>query len=76
MNKESSKDKIKNLTGRAIRSVFFWITVLLLIISAFLYVPEVITVSNSVGGKELPVYSVETDKKQVALSFDAAWGEC
>ena len=25
-------------------------------------------------GRELPVYSVETDQKQAALSFDAAWG--
>jgi len=30
--------------------------------------------SSTVGDKELPVYCVETDKKQVALSFDAAWG--
>lgn len=28
----------------------------------------------SLSAKELPIYSVETDKKQVALSFDAAWG--
>lgn len=32
------------------------------------------TVSNSVGGRELPIYCVETDKPQVAISFDAAWG--
>ena len=25
-------------------------------------------------GRELPIYCVETPKKQVALSFDAAWG--
>ena len=30
--------------------------------------------TSNVNGKELPIYSVETDKKQVALSFDAAWG--
>lgn len=32
------------------------------------------TVSNSVGGRELPIYCVETAKPQIALSFDAAWG--
>lgn len=32
------------------------------------------TSSNRVGDRELPIYCVETDKKQVALSFDAAWG--
>lgn len=26
------------------------------------------------GGRNLPIYCVETDKPQVALSFDAAWG--
>lgn len=34
--------------------------------------PESITVSSSVNGRELPIYCVETDKKQIALSFDAA----
>lgn len=29
---------------------------------------------TTVNGKELPIYSVETDEKVVALSFDAAWG--
>jgi polysaccharide deacetylase family sporulation protein PdaB len=33
-----------------------------------------ISVSNNVNGRELPIYCVETDKKQVALTFDAAWG--
>ena len=31
-------------------------------------------VSSNVNGRELPIYSVETDEKKVALSFDAAWG--
>lgn len=26
------------------------------------------------GERKLPIYCVETDKKQVAISFDAAWG--
>ena len=25
--------------------------------------------------RRLPIYCVETDKKQVAISFDAAWSE-
>lgn len=33
-----------------------------------------ITVSNSVNGRELPIYCVETEEKKIALSFDAAWG--
>ena len=26
------------------------------------------------GDRKLPIYCVETDKKQIAISFDAAWG--
>lgn len=35
---------------------------------------QTVNVSNTVNGKELPIYSVETNDKKVALSFDAAWG--
>ncbi len=35
---------------------------------------ELISVSNTVNGKDLPIYSVDTQEKKVALSFDAAWG--
>ena len=38
------------------------------------YWPSVAASVQVIFGKELPVYSVETEKKQVALSFDAAWG--
>lgn len=30
--------------------------------------------SSRAGERELPIYCVDTDKPQVALSFDAAWG--
>lgn len=33
-----------------------------------------ITVSSNVNGRELPIYSVDTKDKKVALTFDAAWG--
>ena len=45
-----------------------------LILVACMGVSKVVTVTNTVNGKELPIYSVETDEKKVALSFDAAWG--
>lgn len=35
---------------------------------------QLVTVSNMQQERELPVYCVRTDKPQVALSFDAAWG--
>lgn len=46
----------------------------ILILGLTMGVSKVTTVSNTVNGKELPIYSVETDEKKVALSFDAAWG--
>lgn len=38
------------------------------------YLPSIAASVQVILGRELPVYSVETEKKQVALSFDAAWG--
>ncbi|MDE5699367.1 MAG: polysaccharide deacetylase family protein [Lachnospiraceae bacterium] len=31
-------------------------------------------VSSNVGGKELPIYCVQTEEPKIALTFDAAWG--
>ena len=33
-----------------------------------------IRINNTVNGRELPIYSVETPSPKIALSFDAAWG--
>ena len=38
-----------------------------------------VVIAGSVGAyananRLLPIYCVETDKKQIAISFDAAWG--
>ena len=38
------------------------------------YLRETVSVSSNVNGRELPIYSVETEEKKIALSFDAAWG--
>ena len=42
---------------------------------SFRYVSGYVKVSSNVNGRELPIYSVETPEKKVALSFDAAWGD-
>ena len=41
---------------------------------ALMTISTTVTVSNSVNGKELPIYCVETDEPKIALTFDAAWG--
>ena len=38
------------------------------------YQTDALITSAGVGGRELPIYCVDTDEKKVALSFDAAWG--
>lgn len=52
-----------------------WAVAGLLILTACVGVSKTVSVSNTVNGKELPIYSVETEEKKVALSFDAAWGD-
>ena len=32
--------------------------------------------SASSGDKKLPIYCVDTSEKKIAISFDAAWGDC
>ena len=61
------KEKIK-------RKLKMWAVCGVLILAACVGVSKTVTVNNTVNGKELPIYSVETDEKKVALSFDAAWG--
>lgn len=53
---------------------FYAFTLLVIAGLALKYASGIVTVSNNVNGRELPIYSVETANKQVALSFDAAWG--
>jgi len=65
---------------KLIKRSIFWLTVLIMVVgSTFFYEKgvfqnnfEALPVSSST--KQLPIYCVDTEKKQVALSFDAAWG--
>ena len=65
---------IKNVILQTAKSAAFLLAAVALIQGVVRFLPDSITVSSSVGGRELPIYCVETEKKQVALSFDAAWG--
>lgn len=35
----------------------------------------ILPTSSSVGGRELPIYCVQTEEPKIALTFDAAWVE-
>lgn len=51
-------------------AIFFMITILLIAL-----VPHgVEAVTTAAKQRKNPIYSVQTDKKQIALTFDAAWG--
>ena len=56
------------------RKILMSVVVCLFILGTCMGAVREISVSNTVNGRELPIYSVETEAKQVALSFDATWG--
>ena len=72
--KKKKQSFLKNVCIQVAKSAAFALATVALIQGVSRHLPDSITASSSVGGRELPIYSVETDKKQVALSFDAAWG--
>ncbi len=65
---------IKYAIERIYKSIFLWLVVAVIIVVAVRCLPDEISVSNNVGGRELPIYCVDTQEKKIALSFDAAWG--
>lgn len=60
------------------KSWILGLAALLLIIGSLTYLPAIkaVNISWTSEKKKLPIYSVETEEKKVALSFDAAWGAC
>lgn len=67
-------DLITYAKEKSLRSGLFWLAALMLLAAGASFVPKAVTVSGSAGGRKLPIYCVSTEKPQVALSFDAAWG--
>ena len=70
-------DDMKKVASRLLHAKFFWVGALTF---AFLYAMfhqgrnEETPVTAITYNKELPIYSVDSEEKVVALSFDAAWG--
>ncbi|MFQ9985706.1 MAG: polysaccharide deacetylase family protein [Lachnospiraceae bacterium] len=46
----------------------------ILFVVAVIGIPAAVLTSVNQSTKKLPIYCVDTDKPQIALSFDAAWG--
>lgn len=71
---QPEKDYRVALLVKAAQAAAFAVAALALLRGVFLVLPQEVTVSTSVNGRELPIYSVETPTKQIALTFDASWG--
>ena len=69
-----AEDFKANLRNQIIKSALFLLGVVAFVKCVTTFVPQAVSVSSTINGKELPIYCVETDEKKVALSFDAAWG--
>lgn len=69
-----AEDLKTNLRNQVIKSALFLLGVVAFVKCVTTFVPQAVSVSSTINGRELPIYCVETDEKKVALSFDAAWG--
>ena len=73
------KDLTKEERQQKIKETAFRVTMVAMMLAALLssitaVTGKSITVSNNSTGRDLPIYSVQTDEKKISLSFDAAWG--
>lgn len=63
--------------NKYVKKIILVPVVIAIVLAVFWYLendPDVIGVSNSAGGKKLPIYSVKTEEPKIAITFDAAWG--
>lgn len=71
---QSGEEYRKSLITKGASAALLVFAAFAIVYGAATALPGTITVSSSVNGRQLPIYCVETEKKQVALTFDAAWG--
>lgn len=71
---QSGEEYAKQRVILGIKYGVFALTAFAVLRGVLVVAGQSITVSNSVDGRELPIYCVETQEKKIALSFDAAWG--
>ena len=62
------------LTKRILNAVLALGFAALLVLCGLICGPRLISVASTSGSRELPIYCVETDKPQISISFDSAWG--
>ena len=75
MKKRNKKRQLSPNAVYHIRGISVVLLCALLFLAGSYYTrDQMVAVSNMQQERELPVYCVQTEKPQVALSFDAAWG--
>lgn len=58
-----------------VKTIFLCLCFFLLFAAGFTYIPRAVTtIGHMISERRLPIYCVKTEKPQIALSFDAAWG--
>lgn len=62
------------ISKQTLKQSLLWIFALAILICISFCFPNSIFVSSQTNNRLLPIYCVQTDKPEVALSFDAAWG--
>lgn len=73
-NKDITEEQKQKYKENAFRTTLAAMMLLALLSSISAVTEKSITVSNNSSGRDLPIYSVQTDRQQIALTFDAAWG--
>ena len=63
------KETIRRWRNQGILALILMIALM----GSYQYLSGYTTVSSNVNGKEMPIFSVETKEKKVALTFEAAW---
>ena len=62
------------LTKRIFNAVLALGFAALLVLCGLAYGPRLLSVASTSSSRNLPIYCVETDKPQLSISFDSAWG--
>lgn len=65
---------MSNINRNFVLRIFIVVTILFISIIYTSYTNKISILEVFSEKREIPIYSVETDEKKVAISFDAAWG--
>ena len=63
------------MTEKLKQKLKMWAVCGVLILAACVGVSKTVTVTNTVNGKELPIYSVETEEKKAIATVDKKYKE-